>query len=127
MRSAHMREGLIAAIASLLLAGAACQSRTAAPAEVATAPVAAEADVLRGAEIAGRLCSGCHAVGPTDAGLHAEAPPLRLLSQKYPIRALEEALAEGIVVGHPDMPAFAFEPDEIEALLSYLESIQAPS
>ena len=27
------------------------------------------------------------------------------------------------MVGHPDMPQFKFEPDEIDAILSYLESV----
>lgn len=51
------------------------------------------------------------------------APPLRELSQRYPIETLAEALAEGIVVGHPAMPSFTFHPREIEALLSYIDSL----
>jgi hypothetical protein len=31
-----------------------------------------------------------------------------------------QALAEGIVVGHPAMPRFTFEPREIGALLTYI-------
>lgn len=42
------------------------------------------------------------------------------------MRELEEALAEGIYVGHPDMPVFRFEPDEVEALIDYIQSIQDP-
>jgi hypothetical protein len=34
-----------------------------------------------------------------------------MLEARYPLEALEEALAEGIVTGHPDMPQFALEPD----------------
>ena len=37
-----------------------------------------------------------------------------------------EPLAEGIMVGHPDMPIFEFEPEHIDSLLTYIESIQAP-
>jgi cytochrome c len=33
-------------------------------------------------------------------------------------------LAEGISVGHPDMPEFVFEADEVGAILAYLRSIQ---
>jgi cytochrome c len=33
-------------------------------------------------------------------------------------------LAEGLSVGHPDMPEFVFEPDEIAGILAYLKSIQ---
>jgi hypothetical protein len=37
---------------------------------------------------------------------------------------LEEALAEGISVGHPAMPQFQFSPEDADALIAYLESIQ---
>lgn len=70
-------------------------------------------------------CSACHAITPNDASKHAEAPPLREISRNYPVFALEESLAEGIVVGHPDMPEYRFRPEDINALLRYLESIQA--
>jgi hypothetical protein len=36
---------------------------------------------------------------------------------------LQEALAEGIVVGHPDMPEFELAPKQIAAFLSYLKSL----
>jgi hypothetical protein len=47
-------------------------------------------------------------------------------ARKYQIDALAEALAEGLSVGHPDMPVFVFEPDEVGAILEYLKSIQQP-
>jgi cytochrome c len=78
----------------------------------------------RGEELLTKNCSRCHAVGRTGASPHAEAPPFRTLSQKYPIAGLAEALAEGLFVGHPDMPEFTFEADEVGAILDYLESIQ---
>ena len=43
---------------------------------------------------------------------------------QLPIEGLAEALAEGIFVGHPDMPEFVFEADEVGAILAYLKSIQ---
>jgi mono/diheme cytochrome c family protein len=36
---------------------------------------------------------------------------------------LEEALAEGISTGHPDMPEFVADPDQIDAILAYIESL----
>jgi mono/diheme cytochrome c family protein len=69
-------------------------------------------------------CSECHAIGRNDASKHPDAPALRTLSRNYPVLALEESLAEGIVVGHPDMPEFRFRPEDVDAILSYLESIQ---
>jgi hypothetical protein len=53
----------------------------------------------------------------------AIAPPFRVLPQRYPVEHLAEALAEGIVVGHPLMPEFTFDPPEIDALLTYIESL----
>ncbi|MDN3719728.1 hypothetical protein QW131_12490 [Roseibium salinum] len=44
-----------------------------------------------------------------------EPPAFRDLSGLYPLESLEEALAEGIVTGHDNMPEFAFEPDDINA------------
>jgi cytochrome c len=58
----------------------------------------------RGESIAKRLCARCHAVGETGASPMGLAPPFRDLSKRYPIETLAEALAEGIVVGHPAMP-----------------------
>jgi mono/diheme cytochrome c family protein len=69
-------------------------------------------------------CAECHAVGRIDQSKHQDAPPLRTLSRNYPVSALEESLAEGIVVGHPDMPEFRFRPEDVAAVISYLESIQ---
>jgi len=65
-------------------------------------------------------CSRCHATGRTGASTHPEAPPFRKLSDWYPI----DGLAEGLSVGHPDMPEFVFEPDRVAAILANLNSIQ---
>ncbi|MCA8905701.1 MAG: cytochrome c [Hyphomonas sp.] len=76
--------------------------------------------------IAETRCSKCHATGTSGDSPHPEAKPFRFLSENYPIRDLEEPLAEGIVVGHPDMPVFTLSPYEIDSLLTYLQSIQHP-
>jgi mono/diheme cytochrome c family protein len=44
---------------------------------------------------------------------------------RYPPDQLAEALAEGIMSGHPDMPEFTFEPAEIEAIVGYLATLKA--
>jgi cytochrome c len=69
-------------------------------------------------------CARCHAIGRIGNSTHPEAPPFRTLGQRYPIEVLAEALAEGLSSGHPDMPEFRFEIDEVDAILAYLESIQ---
>lgn len=69
-------------------------------------------------------CSSCHAIGRSGDSPNAMAPPFRRLSQNYPIEALDEAFAEGVFVGHSNMPQFNFTPGEIDALTAYVESIQ---
>ena len=71
-----------------------------------------------------RDCARCHAVGKTGASPHKQAPPFRVVGKRYPIESLEEALAEGIVSGHPDMPEFQYDPDDVGAIIAYLKSIQ---
>jgi len=84
---------------------------------------AAQTPEERGREIAEKQCARCHAIGREGASRLPLAVPFRELPKRYPIQQLGEALAEGIVTGHPDMPEFAFEPPQIEALLAYLESV----
>ena len=69
-------------------------------------------------------CARCHAVGRSGASSHPQAPPFRTLSRKFKVEGLAEALAEGISTGHPDMPEFIFEADEVGAIIDYLKSIQ---
>lgn len=71
-------------------------------------------------------CARCHAVGKTDKSSHPDAPAFRTLSKRYPIADLEEALAEGISTGHPDMPEWVASPDQIEAIIAYISSLQQP-
>ena len=78
----------------------------------------------RGKELLDARCAHCHAIARTGESPHSAAPPFRTLSRKYPIDELAESLAEGLSVGHPDMPEFVFEPDDITAILAYLNSIQ---
>lgn len=68
-------------------------------------------------------CANCHAIGRADKSRHEHAPPLREIARKYKVENLAEALAEGIVVGHPDMPEYVFNPDEIAAILAYLNEL----
>jgi mono/diheme cytochrome c family protein len=70
-------------------------------------------------------CSRCHAVGLEGVSPNPEAPPFRTLSSKYPVEDLSESLAEGIVSGHPEMPIFVFSPHDVDAIIDYLQSIQA--
>lgn len=69
-------------------------------------------------------CSGCHGVHRTGLSRNVAAPLFRDVVKRYPLDNLAEALAEGIMTGHPDMPQFVFRPEEIGAILSYLATLK---
>jgi cytochrome c len=95
-------------------------------AHAGAAPAQEDAELLkRGQELVTQECGRCHGIGRSDASRHPQAPPFRTLSKRYPIEALEEALGEGIISGHPDMPEFQFDNDDVGAIIAYLKSIQA--
>ena len=84
-----------------------------------------DSDVIKqGEALLTKNCSRCHGVGRTDTSRHPAAPLFRQLSKRYPIESLEEALGEGIISGHPDMPEFEFDADDVGAIIAYLNSIQ---
>jgi cytochrome c len=98
--------GLIAAI-GLLVTGAA----------------AGAVDIAAGESFARANCGRCHAVERSGDSPLPQAPQFRLLHTRYPIDSLAEALSEGIVTGHPDMPQYELESDAIEDLLAYIKSL----
>lgn len=88
------------------------------------ASAAADRRLHYGRSLVEANCSRCHAIALTDESTHPEAPAFRNLAQSYPIEALAEALGEGIVTGHPDMPEFIATPSEIDAIIGYIESLE---
>jgi mono/diheme cytochrome c family protein len=78
----------------------------------------------RGEALLSEHCAMCHAIGRVGTSPHATAPAFRILGRRYPIESLEEALGEGLLSGHPDMPEFAFGPSDVGAIIRYLQSIQ---
>lgn len=85
---------------------------------------AVAADIEHGRQLVELNCAKCHAIAADDDSTHADAPAFRTLSQSYPVDALEEAFAEGIYSGHPDMPEFIATPEQIDDIVAYLASIQ---
>jgi mono/diheme cytochrome c family protein len=118
MRFPTMPARLIAALAAGALIAACAAGQ--APQRAAQT----NSDVAEGQRLADVYCSSCHAIAAEGESRHPMAPPFRTLSRNYPVNALEEAFAEGILVGHRDMPEFRLEPDQIDDLLGYIESIQ---
>jgi mono/diheme cytochrome c family protein len=86
-------------------------------------PAAAE-DLKLGEALLTKNCGPCHAVGRTGDSPNKQAPAFRTLGQRYPVDSLEEALGEGTMSGHPDMPEFSFDADQVGAIIAYLKSIQ---
>lgn len=89
-----------------------------------TAALAGGSPEEQGQQILEANCSRCHAIGPTGESKHPQAPPFRVVVTRYEPSSLAEALAEGIVSGHPDMPVFVFQPDEIQAIVAYLDTLK---
>jgi mono/diheme cytochrome c family protein len=79
-----------------------------------------------GRAIAEAQCATCHAVGRDGASPNAAAPVFRTLLSRYRADVLEEELINGIRVSHP-MPEFQFNPQGVDELIVYLESIQEAS
>lgn len=77
-----------------------------------------------GHELVVEYCSGCHAVEATGDSPLAEAPAFRDLHLRYDVEFLSEALVEGIMTAHPEMPAFEFDPDQAAAIVAYLKTLE---
>ncbi len=79
--------------------------------------------IEEGRAFARNRCAHCHGIGRLDESPLEQAPPFRRLQDRYPVGQLAEAFAEGIVVGHSEMPSFELTPHEIAALIAYLGSL----
>ena len=89
-----------------------------------TPALAASPSEERGRVFARNNCARCHAIDRVSPSPLKIAPPFRTLHKRYPVESLAEALAEGIQTGHPTMPQFQLEPEQIHDLLSYLKTLE---
>lgn len=96
----------------------------------ATAAMAADADTGEhgnpqlGFLIAKEHCARCHAIQKAGESPLKIAPPFRDLHLRYPVEDLAESLGEGIRTGHPTMPEFRFDPDQIDNFIAYLKTLE---
>ena len=90
---------------------------------IAMDPVAA-ANPQQGKRLALLYCAKCHAIDKFSRSPLRIAPPFRTLHERYPVESLQEALAEGIVTGHPTMPEFSFDADQVGDLIAYLKTLE---
>jgi len=86
-------------------------------------PGLAAPDIRAGQALARVHCAECHAIGRSGRSTRPAATPFRLIPQRYPVEALEEAFGEGITGSHKGMPDFAFSPRQVEELLGYIKSL----
>lgn len=105
-----MRDATILAAAAVTIA--------ASPGEAASDP-----RIDQGHRLAVERCARCHSVERRGESPLADAPPFRALGRRYPVESLDEALAEGIVAGHPDMPSDPWLPADIDRFIAYLKAI----
>jgi cytochrome c len=81
-------------------------------------------DEQRGLTFVRVHCSQCHSIDKVTQSSLRIAPPFRTLHQRYPVENLEEALAEGIVTGHPSMPEFRLDPGQIRDVIAFLKTFE---
>jgi cytochrome c len=92
--------------------------------QLASFEFAQAASPERGRAFALENCARYHAIGAAGDSPLDEAPPFRDLHALYPVEHLAEALAEGIVTGHAEMPEFRLDPEEAEDLIAYLKTLE---
>ncbi len=78
-----------------------------------------------GRDIAEAHCAPCHAIEKDDASPTRtnENTAFRDLYKRFPIEMLIKAAKTGSIEGHDEMPAFDFSMDEMNALLTYIDSL----
>ena len=80
--------------------------------------------VSRGHTLVEAACAACNAVRRFDASPSKSAPPLRDVHKRYPVENLAEALAEGLITGHPGKPEFQFDARDVDDIIDYLKSLE---
>jgi len=78
----------------------------------------------RGLIFARANCARCHSIDKVSPSPLKIAPPFRTLHNKYPVESLEEALAEGIITAHQNMPEFRLERDQIGDFIAFLKTLE---
>jgi cytochrome c len=86
--------------------------------------LAAAENPRQGKRLALTYCARCHAVDKVSASPLKIAPPFRTLHERYPVEMLQEALAEGIITGHPTMPQFSFDADQVGDFIAFLKTLE---
>jgi mono/diheme cytochrome c family protein len=116
---------LVLTVAALSLTACAGRGEAVKPVEPQVRADASAAE--RGRALVQANCANCHAVAETDTGTAKGAVAFRDLHKKYPVEHLQEALGEGIAVGHPAMPEFKMSPQQVQDVIAYLKLLDTPA
>ena len=84
----------------------------------------AASSAQQGKRLALTYCARCHAIDKVSPSPLKIAPPFRTLHERYPVETLQEALAEGIITGHPTMPEFSFDADQVGDFIAFLKTLE---
>jgi mono/diheme cytochrome c family protein len=85
---------------------------------------AEEVSLTAGRELATARCGRCHAVGRTGDSPNPRSPRFRDLGPNFPFDGLREALMQGMIVGHPEMPIQHLTPTESGDVVAYMRTLQ---
>jgi mono/diheme cytochrome c family protein len=91
---------------------------------VASLPAAASS-ADEGHDLALRLCAACHGIGQADRSPIPVAPAFRQMESRVgDLDALIGRMQDGVIAGHPEMPAFVLSEREARALVAYMRSLR---
>jgi cytochrome c len=85
---------------------------------------AEDVSLSAGRQLAISRCGRCHAVDRTGDSPNPRSPRFRDLGARFPFDGLKEALMQGMIVGHPEMPIQHLTAVESGDLVTYLRSLQ---
>lgn len=86
---------------------------------------AAPSSADEGHDIALRLCASCHAIGRAERSPIPVAPSFRRMEARVgDLDALILRFQDGVIAGHPEMPAFVLTEREAKALVAYMRSLR---
>jgi mono/diheme cytochrome c family protein len=88
----------------------------------AAAKVKPNPEVTQGRHIARRVCAACHSVEAGGKSPAPKAPPFASREMRH-TAGLEGRLSRLTSEGHYDMPPQNLSPDQVRALLAYIESL----
>ena len=78
-----------------------------------------------GEDLAQRLCAACHAIGRAERSPIPVAPSFRQMESRVgDLDQLIGRFQDGVIAGHPEMPAFVLREHEARALVAYMRSLR---